>query len=140
FGYERYVARSHLRLSRPLLVGLSLLTLGIVPGVVAIYMLLRKQKRSPTLIMTVLSIGGVAVGVMALCVVMSVMSGFEHDLKAKILGTNAHAVVLKYGSFDDWPKTAETVRGTDGVLGVTPFVLNEVMVSTESNLAGALIK
>ena len=140
FGYERYVARSHLRLSRPLLVGLSLLTLGIVPGVVAIYMLLRKQKRSPTLIMTVLSIGGVAVGVMALCVVMSVMSGFEHDLKAKILGTNAHAIVLKYGSFDDWPKTAETVRETDGVLGVTPFVLNEVMVSTESNLAGALIK
>jgi len=140
FGYERYVARSHLRLSRPLLVGLSLLTLGIVPGVVAIYMLLRKQKRSPTLIMTVLSIGGVAVGVMALCVVMSVMSGFEHDLKAKILGTNAHAIVLKYGSFDDWQKAATTARETEGVLGVTPFVLNEVMVSTESNLAGALIK
>jgi len=140
FGYESFVARSHLRLSRPLLVGLSLLTLGILPGVVQIYLLLRKQKRSPTLIMTVLSIGGVAVGVMALCVVMSVMSGFEQDLKAKILGTNAHAIVLKYGSFDDWPAAAETTRSTPGVAGVTPFVLNEVMVSTEQNLAGALIK
>ncbi len=140
FGYEAYVAKSHLRLSRPLLVGLSLLTLGIRPGVVQIYLLLRRQKRSPTLIMTVLSIGGVSVGVMALCVVMSVMSGFEQDLKAKILGTNAHAIVLKYGSFDDWPKAAETSRNTEGVLGVTPFVLNEVMVSTEQNLAGALIK
>ncbi|WP_373049399.1 FtsX-like permease family protein [Vulgatibacter sp.] len=140
FGYEAFVAKSHLRLSRSLLVGLSLLTLGIFPGVVAIYLLLRRQKRSPTLIMTVLSIGGVAVGVMALCVVMSVMSGFEQDLKAKILGTNAHAIVLKYGAFDEWQRTAKTVRETEGVKGVTPFVLNEVMVSTESNLAGALIK
>lgn len=140
FGYESFVARSHLRLSRPLLVGLSLLTVGLLPGVVQIYLLLRRQKRSPTLIMTVLSIGGVAVGVMALCVVMSVMSGFEQDLKAKILGTNAHAIVLKYGSFEDWPSAAETTRSTPGVVGVTPFVLNEVMVSTDQNLAGALIK
>ncbi|AKU90604.1 ABC transporter permease [Vulgatibacter incomptus] len=140
FGYELFVAKSHLRLSRPLLVGLSLLTLGIVPGVVALYLLLRKQRRSPTLIMTVLSIGGVAVGVMALCVVLSVMSGFELDLKQKILGTNAHAVVLKYGSFDEWEKAAKTTRETPGVVGVTPFVLNEVMVTTETSLAGALIK
>jgi len=140
FGYELFVARSHLRLSRKLLWGLSLLTLGIVPGVVALYLLLRRQRRSPTLIMTVLSIGGVAVGVMALCVVLSVMSGFELDLKQKILGTNAHAVVLKYGSFDEWEKAAQTTRETPGVTGVTPFVLNEVMVTTDTSLAGALIK
>ena len=140
FGYELFVARSHLRLSRKLLWGLSLLTLGIVPGVVALYLLLRRQRRSPTLIMTVLSIGGVAVGVMALCVVLSVMSGFELDLKQKILGTNAHAVVLKYGSFDEWEKAAQTTRETPGVVGVTPFVLNEVMVTTDTSLAGALIK
>lgn len=140
FGYELFVAKSHLRLSRSLLVGLSLLTLGIVPGIIALYLLLRKQKRSPTLIMTVLSIGGVAVGVMALCVVLSVMSGFEQDLKQKILGTNAHAIVLKYGTFDKWQDAAETTRETPGVVGVSPFILNEVMVTTESHLAGALIK
>lgn len=140
FGYELFVAKSHLRLSRGLLVGLSLLTLGLVPGIVALYLLLRKQKRSPTLIMTVLSIGGVAVGVMALCVVLSVMSGFEQDLKQKILGTNAHAIVLKYGTFDKWQEASETTRETPGVLGVSPFILNEVMVTTESHLAGALIK
>lgn len=140
FGYEFFVAKSHLRLSRGLLVGLSLLTFGIVPGVISLYLLLRKQRRSPTLIMTVLSIGGVAVGVMALCVVLSVMSGFEQDLKQKILGTNAHAIVLKYGTFDEWEKAAQTTRETPGVVGVSPFVLNEVMVTTESNLAGALVK
>jgi lipoprotein-releasing system permease protein len=140
FGYEVYVAKSHLRLSRRLLAGLSLLVLGIVPGMAAIVVLLRRQRRSPTLIMTVISIGGVAVGVMALTVVLSVMSGFELDLKQKILGTNAHAIVLKYGAFDEWKEAAEVSRTTPGVVGVTPFVLNEVMVTTETNLAGALIK
>jgi lipoprotein-releasing system permease protein len=140
FGWEARVAKSHLRLSRQLLVGLGLLTFGIVPGIVTISLLLRRQKRSPTLIMTVLSIGGVAVGVMALCVVLSVMSGFEIDLKRKILGTNAHAVVLKYGTFDGWEKAADTARDTHGVLGVTPFVLQEVMVTAENNLTGALVK
>ena len=50
--------------------------------------------------MTALSVGGVGVGVMALIIVLSVMSGFEVDLQKKILGTNAHAVVLKYAGDD----------------------------------------
>lgn len=139
-GWEARVAKSHLRLSRPLLWGLGLLVLGIVPGVVVLALLLRRQRRSPTLIMTVLSIGGVAVGVMALCVVLAVMSGFEIDLKRKILGTNAHAVVLKYGIFEDWEQAAEVARGTPGVLGVSPFVLQEVMLTADNNLTGALLK
>src|SRR5207302_4682805 len=58
---------------------------------------LKAKEQSPTAMMTALSVGGVGVGVMALIVVLSVMSGFEVDLQSKILGTNAHAVVLKYG-------------------------------------------
>ncbi|HCF58464.1 MAG TPA: ABC transporter permease, partial [Myxococcales bacterium] len=113
FGYEAFVARSHLRL----------------------------RKKSPTMIMTVISVLGVAVGVVALTVVLSVMSGFELDLKNKIVGTNAHAVVLKYGTdFSEWPTTAEQVRKVKGVTGVTPFILNEVMVSSDQNMSGALIK
>src|SRR5690606_23473231 len=50
-GWEARVAKSHLRLSRPLLWGLGLLVLGIVPGVVVLALLLRRQRRSPTLIM-----------------------------------------------------------------------------------------
>lgn len=140
FAYEASIARAHLRLSSRLLAGLALFALGIVPGVIATALLLRREKRSPTVIMTVLSIGGVAVGVMALCVVLSVMSGFELDLKKKILGTNAHAVVLKFGPMDAWAPAAKTARATEGVIGVTPFVLNEVMITTEQNLAGVLIK
>ncbi len=140
FAYEASIARAHLRLSGRLLGGLALFALGIIPGVIATALLLRREKRSPTVIMTVLSIGGVAVGVMALCVVLSVMSGFELDLKKKILGTNAHAVVLKFGPMDAWPAAAKVARATEGVIGVTPFILNEVMITTEQNLAGVLIK
>src|SRR3989442_1054383 len=63
----------------------------------------QRRKRPATLVMTAISIAGVAVGVWALTVVLSVMSGFEADLKKKILGTNAHALLLKYSSdFIDW--------------------------------------
>ena len=52
---------------------------------------------------------------MALTVVLSVMSGFELDLKHKILGTNAHAVVLKYGNdFREYPEVAQEGAGGAG--------------------------
>ncbi|HYX90790.1 MAG TPA: FtsX-like permease family protein, partial [Myxococcaceae bacterium] len=101
------------------------------------------NQQSPTAMMTALSVGGVGVGVMALIIVLSVMSGFEVDLQKKILGTNAHGVVLKYGddSFTEYAEVVEKIRGrVPDVIGMTPFILNEVMVSSEGNIAGSLIK
>lgn len=58
-----------------------------------------KAKRKSTFIslITLISVAGVALGVMALIIVLAVMTGFEEDLKEKILGTNAHIVVLGSG-------------------------------------------
>ena len=92
-------------------------------------------------LITVISVAGVMVGVTALCVVLSVMSGFEDDLKEKILGTNAHLVVLKFGTdFVKADEHAEKVRGVPGIKGASPFILNEGMISSETNLSGVLIK
>ena len=109
------MARSHLRLSPRTLAALfALVVTGLVPGIVIglVWSLLRDAKerrayrrgepfvrpRMPaTLLMTLISIGGVAIGVWALTVVLSVMSGFEADLKHKILGQNAHGMLLTYG-------------------------------------------
>ncbi|MBF0551640.1 MAG: lipoprotein-releasing system transmembrane subunit LolC, partial [Deltaproteobacteria bacterium] len=55
-----------------------------------------RRKQTFISIITIISIAGVMVGVMALIVVLSVMSGFENDLKEKIMGVNSHVVVLKY--------------------------------------------
>jgi lipoprotein-releasing system permease protein len=124
-----------------LLTGGGRLDLGISYELFIAQSHLRLRKKSPTMLMTVISVGGVSVGVLALTVVLSVMSGFELDLKKKILGTNAHAVVMKYGTdFKEWPDIAKGVRAVRGVVGVTPFILNEVMLSSEQNLAGSLIK
>lgn len=102
---------------------------------------LKLRAQSPTGMMTALSVGGVGVGVMALIVVLSVMSGFEADLQKKILGTNSHGVVLKYTT--DMPEYEDVMARllkVKGVAGLTPFILNEVMVSSEGNISGSMIK
>lgn len=102
---------------------------------------LERGRGTPTQTMTTISLSAVALGVAALCVVLSVMSGFELDLKKKILGTNAHAVVLKYGAdFSEYRDVEKTVQSVPGVTGASAFVLNEVMISSEQNISGVLIK
>jgi lipoprotein-releasing system permease protein len=92
--------------------------------------------------MTLISIGGVAIGVWALTVVLSVMSGFEADLKSKILGTRAHGVVLKFGNddFTEWKMIRDRTLRVPGVTGATPFLYNEVMLSADQNLTGAIVE
>jgi lipoprotein-releasing system permease protein len=92
--------------------------------------------------MTLISIGGVAIGVWALTVVLSVMNGFEADLKHKILGHNAHGMVLSYGQndFTDWRQIRDRTLAVPGVAGATPFLYNEVMLSAGQNLTGAVMK
>lgn len=102
---------------------------------------LKSRAQSPTMTMTALSMGGVGVGVMALIVVLSVMSGFEQDLQKKILGTNSHGVVLRYTpDMPEWEEVLGKVQKVKGIAGATPFILNEVMVSSEGNISGSMIK
>lgn len=102
---------------------------------------LKLREQSPTMMMTALSVGGVGVGVMALIIVLSVMSGFEADLQQKILGTNAHAVVSKYaGELPEYPKVMQSIARVPGVVGQTPFIINQVMIASEGNVDGVIIK
>jgi lipoprotein-releasing system permease protein len=99
------------------------------------------KEQSPTAMMTALSVGGVGVGVMALIIVLSVMSGFEVDLQQKILGTNAHAMVLKYGdSIADYRGVMQKALAVKGVTGATPFIMSEVMITSGQNVSGVIVK
>jgi len=101
----------------------------------------QRRKRPATVVMTAISIAGVSVGVWALTVVLSVMSGFEADLKKKILGTNAHALLLKYSSdFSEWKSVLPKVVAVPGVAGASPFILNEVILSQGQTPTGAELK
>ncbi|NWF92548.1 MAG: lipoprotein-releasing ABC transporter permease subunit [Syntrophaceae bacterium] len=101
-----------------------------------------KRKQAFISIITVISIAGVTVGVMALIVVLAVMSGFEKTLKERILGTHAHLVLLKVGQegMDDYEEVARKVERVKGVVSAAPFILNQVMLSSESNVSGVVLK
>ncbi|MAQ14642.1 MAG: hypothetical protein CMN30_07580 [Sandaracinus sp.] len=89
-----------------------------------------------------LSILAVSVSTCMLTAVLSVMGGFRDDLKQKILGNQAHIVVDQDEErpFEGWDDVLGRVRGIDGVEGATPFVRGEVMVSSTSNRAGAVLR
>jgi lipoprotein-releasing system permease protein len=102
-----------------------------------------KAKRKATFIsiITVISTAGVALGVMALIIVLAVMTGFEEDLKEKILGTNAHIVVLKSnGEIADYGDLVKKLKGFDGVVAATPFIYSQVMLSTGKNVSGVVLR
>jgi lipoprotein-releasing system permease protein len=101
-----------------------------------------KRKQTFISIITVISIVGVTVGVMTLIVVLAVMSGFEKTLKEKILGTQAHLVVLKASqqSMDHYEEVLKQVRDVKGVVSAAPFIFNQVMLSSESSVSGVVIK
>ena len=102
-----------------------------------------KAKRKSTFIslITLISVAGVALGVMALIIVLAVMTGFEEDLKEKILGTNAHIVVLSgTGAMEEYPQLIKKMEGMEGVVAATPFIYNQVMLSTGKNVSGVVLR
>lgn len=100
-----------------------------------------KRKSAFISIITFISTAGVALGVMALIVVLAVMTGFERDLKDKILGTNAHLVVIRSGApMENHAALMERLRSLPGVQAATPFIYNQVMLSTGRNVSGVVLR
>ncbi|MBI3780041.1 MAG: lipoprotein-releasing ABC transporter permease subunit [candidate division NC10 bacterium] len=101
-----------------------------------------RRKQAFISLITLISIGGVALGVMALIVVLAVMSGFEHDLRGKILGTNAHLWVLRYGDrgVEEPGQALDQIRGVPHVVAVSPFTYHQVMLSTDRGAGGAVLR
>jgi lipoprotein-releasing system permease protein len=90
---------------------------------------------------TLISTAGVAVGVMALIVVIGVMTGFDQDLKKKILSVNAHVIVLQQGaSLTDYRQLAAQVKTVPGVVEDFPFIYTQVMFSAPGNISGGVIR
>ncbi len=102
-----------------------------------------RAKRRQTFIslITLLSIAGVMVGVMALIVVIAVMSGFESDLKSRILGGQAHVVLLRHGGpFADYEAVVRRVAQTPGVEAATPFIYTQIMLRSADGISGAVLR
>ncbi len=84
---------------------------------------------------------GIAIGVMALIVVLSVMNGFEDDIKTKLLGTQSHIVISHYqGGLSDPGLVMDVVAREEGVIASTPFILAQGLVSSPGGISGAVIR
>jgi lipoprotein-releasing system permease protein len=100
-----------------------------------------KRKQTFISIITLFSIIGIMLGVMALIVVLAVMDGFGHEIREKILGTNAHIVLSKYGGgIRDYREVIQQVEGVPGVIAAAPFASAQVMVSGPGGVAGAFVR
>jgi lipoprotein-releasing system permease protein len=90
---------------------------------------------------TTVPIGGVWIGTAALVIVLSVMSGFETDLREKILGSNAHIQITREdGEFVEWRDVKAKVDRLPGVVASTPYAVSEVVIASNSNGVNVLIK
>jgi len=90
---------------------------------------------------TTVSVGGVFIGTMALVMVLSVMNGFEGDLREKILGSNAHLRITRVdGDFTEYRDVDAQVRTVAGVEGTSPFLTSEVAIGSTSNYQSVIIK
>jgi lipoprotein-releasing system permease protein len=108
---------------------------------IALRYLRSKKKHKGISVNTLISTGGVAVGVMALLVVLSVMSGFHEDLQRKILGVNAHIVILSYkGTMPEYHEVSEKIKGDKDIVSATPFVMGQVMVSNGNRAHGVFLR
>jgi len=100
-----------------------------------------KQKETFISLITILSIAGVTVGVMALIVVIAVMAGFESDLKQRILGVESHIVLMRHGgSFSDYRKISKQIDTLDGVTAATPFIYTQIMLRSPFGVSGAVLR
>jgi len=91
-----------------------------------------RPKRTFVSVITLISVIGVMLGVAVLIIVISVMTGFDELLRAKILGFNAHIKILKYDeAVADYETLAQTVKSNLSVKAVAPFILGPVIMRTQ---------
>jgi lipoprotein-releasing system permease protein len=103
---------------------------------------LGSKKRAFISVGTSFAILGVTLGVAALATVMSVTGGFQAQFREKVLGVNAHVLVLKYSTdFREYRSIMEQVAKVPGVVGTAPFSINPMMLTHgDATATGVLLK
>ena len=90
---------------------------------------------------SLISMFGIALGVMALIVVLSVMNGFEKELRDRILGMVSHVTISSFDRrLQDWHSLSDRVKSHQSVVGSAPYIEAEAMLSNSSSVSGALIR
>lgn len=109
---------------------------------VALRYLFSRRKQTFIYVISLMSILGVALGVGALVIVLGVYNGLTTDMRDKILGANAHGIVMSYlpEAFIRNPDLEKRIRAVPGITGATPFIYTEVMLSAPGGVKGVVLR
>ena len=105
------------------------------------YLVTKRKERFISLI-SIISVLGIAIGVATLIVVIGVMSGFDRDLKDKIVGNYAHITISSYRGIDNagYENILKTVKSQPHVEGISPYVQGQVLVKEQERLFAVGLK
>lgn len=99
------------------------------------------RRRHPFVgVISAISALGIAVGTAALVVVLSVMSGFDHDLKERIIGLRAHLVVEREGGLEAADELAARLERSSAVSGASPYVEGQALLQRGAWGTGVLVR
>lgn len=102
---------------------------------------LQREGRGIVSATALVAVVGIGLGVGALVAVTAVMSGYQEEIRERILSTNAHLILQKYGlDFTEHDEIADKVLALDGVIAASPFVFNEAMLSDGERAFGISVK
>ena len=90
---------------------------------------------------SLISMTGIALGVAALIIVLSVMNGFQKEVRDRMLSVLPHIEVQDvFGSLPNWQKTAATVRENPEVTGTAPYVIGQALVTRNDLMRGVIVR
>ena len=101
---------------------------------------LRSKKTKTVSVISFIAVSGVALGVAALLAVMSITSGFQEEFRDKVLGVNAHVLVMRYGDFEEYRDVIARTEDMPEVQGAGPFLIKEMMLANGDRIGGVLVK
>ena len=102
---------------------------------------LKPKNNSFISLLSLISVMGITIGVMALIVVISVMSGFDHALEKKVIGIESQVIVLNYNGFvNNYKSAVKKIRSVKGVKDVSPFIYTDVMITSSSTSTGSVLR
>lgn len=113
-----------------------------VPFFIALRYLRSKRRTGFISLVTYISAAGVMIGTAALVVTLSVMNGFESEVRGRIIGADAHIRLTTFNDqpIADWNEVSWKVKALPGVVGVSPFILGKGMLRSGSRVEGVVIK
>lgn len=107
---------------------------------IAIKYFLAKRKEGMISLISVISVLGVFLGVASLIIVMSVMNGFDREVREKIIGTYAHTLVLKEDGIKDYPALISQIKSLPLVKSASGFITAQAILRKADTVTGILVK